>query len=59
MKYRIEIKLVGYTTVEVEASDEGAAEEAAVVKFWDTFDKAPAKYLEGKFVETTTLNCYE
>lgn len=55
MKYRIDVKLIGFETVEVEAHSAEEAEEKALDRFWEIYNEAPAKHLRWKSTELDHL----
>lgn len=59
MKYRIDIKLIGFEEVRVEALNIEEAYEKALDRFWEIYDKAPAKDLRWKSTEMDLLSVVE
>lgn len=54
MKYRVDVKLTGYMTVEVEAKSIEEAEEKATEVFADKYFISPIGHLQSK---KTEANC--
>ena len=48
MKYRVDIELTGYMTVEVEAESKDEAEDKAISLFVDKHFKDPIEHLQSK-----------
>ena len=55
MKYRVDIEVVGYMTVEVEATSGDEAEDIAVSVFADKHFNDPIGHLQSKSVSATVL----
>lgn len=53
MKYIVDIKLIGFETVYVQAKSDEEALEKALERFWEIYSVAPAQSLRWK--ETTSV----
>lgn len=56
MKYRVDVKVTGYMTVEVEANSVQEAEEKATEEFADTYFKFPIGHLQSKKTESNCVS---
>lgn len=56
MKYRVDVKLTGYMTVEVEAKSIEEAEEKATEVFADKYFRFPIGHLQAKKTEANCIS---
>lgn len=55
MKYTIDVKLIGFEQITVDAASLEEASEKAIDRFWEIYDTAPARALRTKTTECTFL----
>lgn len=56
MKYRVDVKLIGWEEVMVDADTDEEAKEKALDRFWEIYSVAPAESLRWKSNETTIMD---